>query len=162
MIKKLVLLPILFLFGCSLLAIDYSDYPVEVGPGKLAVYDLSNGASKTSEIYFQSSIVKGTFGDTRHIIVQTELDGVPVPKPNSKGRLVEGLQASKIAAGVHSLKFQWMASAPGGFKFNVPYSLVKFNFAEGKRYLVKGSGQSYWIEDMDTGKTVEATILRHD
>jgi len=160
MIKRFILLPILFLSGCSFLTIDYSDYHVEVGPGKVAVYDLSNGANKTSEIYFESRIVKQTLGDARHLIVQTELDGVPTPKPNNKGRVVEGLQAAKLSAGVHSLKFRWIATAPSGFKFNVPYSLVKFNFVKGKRYIVRGSGKNYRIEKIDTGKVVKATIQR--
>ena len=127
--RSYLLLAILLLSSCSLLTIDYSDYPVDVAPGTVSVYDLSKGAQATAEIYFDSRIQKRTLGgDARHVLVLTELNGVPTPRPKNKGRVVEGLQAARLPAGVHSIKFQWVAVASGGFKFNVPYSLVNFNF----------------------------------
>lgn len=149
------------LCACSLLTIDYSDYPVDVAPGTVSVYDLSNGAKATADVYFESRVEKRTLGgDARHVLVLTELNGVPTPRPQNKGRVVEGLQAARLPAGVHSIKFQWIGVASGGFSFNLPYSLINFNFEAGKRYLIRGSGKNYWIEDSGTGKPLNANIQR--
>lgn len=158
--KVLLLLSSIFVVSCSGMMIDYSDYPIDVRPGNVRVHDLSKNAEATSEIYLESQIVEQTLGDARHLIVLTEVDGVPLKDPATKRRFIEGAQAIRIPAGVHSVKFQWIATSWGGMSFNLPYSLINFNFIEGRRYFIRGSGNYYWIEDMDTREKLEADIQR--
>src|SRR6056297_3463592 len=107
--KIILLFASVFVVSCSGMMIDYSDYPVDVRPGNVSVHDLSKNAEATSEIYLESRMVEQTLGDARHLIVLTEVDGVPLKDPETKKRFVEGAQAVRIPAGVHSVKFQWIA-----------------------------------------------------
>lgn len=133
---------ILLLTSCS--SYQYKQYEATIDKGNTPILDLSQDGDAASVIYF-NSVTYRTMGIAFHrLLLATGFDGKVLDGAGRKSLLdVNGYQAIKVPAGIHTLDYCWVsmnALGSGGAKCNFKAKDVVFE--AGKNYLVNWQSSS--------------------